>query len=547
MSLAERSLENTANTTARVLIGIAVGLGILLLALALYGRIMGYDLRRDEFMFVPPMALLGQYDLYGDLFYNHVPYSAWLLRGVHLLLPWMDLLATARLTIFLAWLGLLGGCFWLCLRISERLSVAIFGVASLLSAEVLLGQTGMAATNNLLPLPFAMMGLGLFVLCVAENRPAFRPLFIAGLMLSIAAGMKASAIAFVPPVAIAAFLLPRDMTLTERARYMALPVALGGLIGALPLIWLAVTQTDVFFAHILHYHSGPHVAYWQANAASEPGLALSLGGKALLAQSIWLTGATLLAGFALVLAMAAFARTESRGRHVWDSALHGVIVVLAAMISAAVLGFVPTPGFPQYYTAPLIGIPLLAALLYRGLNHDAAEFVARIFRIAAALMLLLALPRLAIGLNDLRHPQDLTPARLERGAEALAAAMAEAGTPEGPVATLSPLYPLEAGLPIYPEFAAGPFAYRVAPYTDPDLRQLYVMAGPADLDTLFAATPPAAILTGFDAPTEAALVAYARTAGYHPQPVQAISDRYGSGTLWLRPANDPSAPPPPNN
>ena len=51
-----------------------LGAVVFALLVALFGRIMGYDLRRDEFMFVPPAALLGEYALYQDLFYHHVPY-----------------------------------------------------------------------------------------------------------------------------------------------------------------------------------------------------------------------------------------------------------------------------------------------------------------------------------------------------------------------------------------------------------------------------------------------------------------------------------------
>ena len=95
---------------------------------------------------MPPAALLDQYALYEDLFYNHVPYSAWLFRALHLALPGLDLLASARLAIFLAWLLLLGGSAWVGWRLTRSGLVAALGPVSLISADVLLGQAGMAAT-----------------------------------------------------------------------------------------------------------------------------------------------------------------------------------------------------------------------------------------------------------------------------------------------------------------------------------------------------------------------------------------------------------------
>ena len=102
------------------------------------------------------------------------------------------------------------------------------------------------------------------------------------------------------------------------------------------------------------------------------------------------------------------------------------------------------------------------------------------------------------------------------------------------MATFSPLYPLEAGLRIYPEFSAGLFAYRVAPYTDPELRRNYVMAGAEDLPALFETNPPDAFLTGFDDTLEAPMIDYARNHGYVESDFDGIRDRYGKAVLWLR-------------
>lgn len=498
----------------------------------LYGRIMGYDLRRDEFMFVPPSALLGQYALYHDLFYNHVPYSAWIFRAMHLLLPWMGLLGAARLTVFLCWLLLLGGAGWIGWRLTRSALVAAVGPISLLTADVLLGQTGMAATNNLLPLPFVLLGLGLFAIAIAEHRQHFGQLLLAGILLSIAAGLKASAIAFIPAVAAGCFLIPRRLPFTDRLVHVALPVALGGLIGAAPLIWYAATQPDLFFAHILGYHAGPHVAYWQANAGTEPDLALSAPAKLQLAYSVWMVGATLLALF-----LALLARVLSRRREgdAWSAGVSDVATVVAlSVLTAAALAFVPTPGFPQYYAAPLIGPPILIALFCRAMPPERFAQIRPAIAVAIVLMAVYGGPRLMPGLNDLRDPRHLTTARLERGGDLLRDTLAKAGLDQaGPVATLSPLYPLAAGLPIYPELSAGPFAYRVAPYTTPDLRGHYAMVGARDLPALFDAVPPAAILTGFDPVLEGPFEDYARSHGFTLIEMPKISDRYGTARLWL--------------
>lgn len=526
MSVTDLPLQRSVSR--QTVTAILAGAALLLIGAALYGRIMGFDLRRDEFMFVPPAATLGDLSLYSEQFYNHVPYSAWAFRAFHLALPRLDLLTSARLTVFLGWLLLLGAAFWTGWHLTGSAVAGVFSAATFLGSETLLAQAGMAATNNLLPLPFILIGLALFAAGHVSGRSPFGSYFLAGLSLSVAAGMKASAIAVIPAIAVACFLLPRAATLPECARLTALPVALGGLLGALPLFWLALTE-PTFFDHLLRYHSGPHIAFWQANAASEPGLAMDLPAKLQLAQTVWLSGGAILALF--VAAMAWVAGPAGSG----DSAraAQAAWAVGAATLTAAALAFVPTPAFPQYFIPPLAGLPVLAALAMRRLSPSARRIALRALPAAIILMLAVALPRLATGLAELRHPERLTPARLGDGAAALARLIAPNGAASGPVATLSPLYPLQAGLPVYPEFAAGPFAWRVADHVTPELRASYVMAGPQDLPQLFAHRPPAAILTGFEPMLEAPLEAWARAHGYQPRPIPEITDRYGTGILWL--------------
>ena len=57
---------------------IAAALTVTVLLAAILGRILSHGLRRDEMLYVPPAALLPDLALYRDVFYNHVPNSAWL-------------------------------------------------------------------------------------------------------------------------------------------------------------------------------------------------------------------------------------------------------------------------------------------------------------------------------------------------------------------------------------------------------------------------------------------------------------------------------------
>ena len=111
--------------------------------------------------------------------------------------------------------------------------------------------------------------------------------------------------------------------------------------------------------------------------------------------------------------------------------------------------------------------------------------------------------------------------------QALEAAGADAA---GKVATLSPLYAIEANLPIYPQLATGPFLFRVSDLLTAEQRQRFVAVSPQTLSDLLDADPPAAILVGFEGDLDATLRAYALDHDYRRQDNMA-----GGAELYVRP------------
>ncbi|WP_224826189.1 hypothetical protein [Cognatishimia sp. MH4019] len=504
------------------------GIGLLLLLAALFGRIMDFGIRRDEMLFVAPAVLLESQSLYADFFYNHVPYSAWLFRASALVFGDIGVLFSARLAVFGAWLLLLGTSYWSVARLSGSPLLGLVAVVALITSETLLGQAGMAASNNLLPLAFSILAVALFVTEVVDERTRFAPLCVAGLSLSIAIGMKVSAVAIMPPLLVASLLLPREMTFGARLKNVLFPALIGALIGAVPLFIVLMQAPELFMAHVVGFHTGPHVAYWDAFRHTEPNLAMGVQGKVLLAYGGWLSGSVLLmALLTLAAGWAAVLRPAMR------LPVGAAMTVLAILAASMIMSFVPTPGFPQYYAAPIVFVPLLTALLVRPLARAEVAFLTPIFAASIMLMLVLAMPRLAPGLATLASPERTQVAQIAKGGAGIAAALDKAGV-EGPVATFLPLYPLEAGLDVYPELATGQFAYRIDAFLTPELAAQYVVAGPDAMIARFAQTPPAAFLLGYEPALEGPFQDWAIANGYKQVDVAGLSNRYGEGVLLVR-------------
>nr|WP_310524346.1 hypothetical protein [Polymorphobacter sp.] len=508
---------------------IAARIAAVLLALAtlgLFARIMAYPLRHDEQMYLPVGALLSDGALYQDYGFNNLPNLPLLLHLVFTGSGTEHYLLTGRLVIFAGWLLAALAMALIVHRATGSGTAVVLAVLALFTSPPLLGPAGMTVTNNFLPIPFALLGTHFFIAGLDRPHPHRAALVISGLCLAVAAGFKANYIFLAPPFAIAALLLPRHLPVAHRLTTVILPLTLGAIVGALPLLILAAPDPDAFIAHVLNYHRGPHMAYWQANPSVDGPKIMSLGGKVQLAESIWFGGATLL--ILLSCACLAFAGGLRRdaAKPLWP-----VLLVAALTLGAALVSFVPTPAFPQYYVAPIPFGIALTALLYGRLDPHRRAAAAPFLQAAAALMLLLGAPRLLADLPQLARPSHWAGNQAHAAGHDIAAAM----NAVGPLATLAPLYALEAGQKIYPELAAGPLVYRVGDLIPQHDRRYYRMVSPTTIGALLAANPPAAILIGYEGDLDTPLKAFAVAHGYRPVTFPSLHTRNGDGILYVRP------------
>lgn len=522
---------HAAGMRRRLLAISVLGLTMLLV----WGRVLGYEIRRDELMFVPPAVLLHEHSLYRDFFFNHVPYSAWIFRGAERLFGDLGLLFSARLAVCAAWLVLVAAVGLTVLRLSGSGGLALICALSLMTTEGLLNQTGMAATNNLLPLAFSSVGAGLFLVATVAGPPKPAPLLLAGFCMAVAAATKISAVVLVPPLLAGAFLMPAGMPLRLRMSRVVLPLTVGGLIGGAPALAVFAADPARVFAHVVGFHTGPHVAWWAQNGATEPGVAMGLGGKIQIAHALWLGSSSLVLFVVLLFLMLIGSREQGRPGSQTVTERRALAVVAAAIAATAAMAFVPSPGFPQYYAPPLALLPFLPALAMRRLGPAYREQAAPVLLAAGLAMAVIGAPRLLPAAMTWIDLGSSTPAASAEAGSEIRERLEAEGLASGRVATLMPIYPLESGLDVYPEFATGPFAYRIAGVTGPDLAEYFVMAGPEDLAELFAADPPAAILTGFSPELEGPFLQWAQAHGYERAEALGISNRYGSATLHLAP------------
>ncbi|HUD93628.1 hypothetical protein [Sphingobium sp.] len=482
--------------------------------LALFGRIMTYPLQHDEQFYVSAGVLLDRYSLYPDLGFSHLPNIALLFSGAFKLLGDGHYLMIGRLIVFASWIATIAALMLIARDYARSWLIGGLMVGFLVLNPMFLNASGMAATNNFPPVPFALFGLYLFLRAADAEQPSSMLALASGFLLAVAAGFKANYALLIMPVGLAALLAPPSMPLPERLRRIALPMLVGGVVGGLPTILYALSDFKGFVVHVVDFQRGPQLGYWAAHADPADPKVIGMAEKLLLAHRLWLSGVTMLM-IVTLLAFGAIAITRRTAFLRWPVMLVAAIAALGAM-----LAFVPTPSFPQYFTPALPFLAVLVGLLFGTFDQEGRKLAQPLIAAVLLLTAVTGAPLLLPSLAGLAKPAGWTGLRVARDGAAIAAVVRESRSAGRPVATLSPLHALEGGLSIYPHFALGPFVYRAAPWVREDQRRYFTYFVTADtIPALLTNQPPAAIMTGVEGQSDEALDRFARAQGYRAIPM----------------------------
>ncbi|MFB0612645.1 phospholipid carrier-dependent glycosyltransferase [Aurantiacibacter poecillastricola] len=505
------------------------------LGAALFARLMAYPLRHDEHFYLVAGYLAEQAHLYEEVHFTHLPNFPLLLSTIFDMFGVERFLFAGRLLIAALW-GLGVYALYATARLAGGSRLFAAFIASLLMLDPLLLRTaGMLVTNNFAPVPFALLGLYLFLRGTTGKAASPLACFAGGVCLSFAIGLKANYVVLVPPIAVAALLVPPGLALQERLLRVTLPLVAGAVLAGLPSFYFFAQDPANFLAHVVNFHGDAHVDYWTANGRIEGPVAMSLREKAIVAQQVWLSGTTMLILLlAIILGISRLIEARPRDeaetvKPTWPLFMLGALVVGAALIS-----FVPTPAFPQYYAPPIAFGLIFSAWAY-GCITQASRITLR--PLMATVMLMASFASLPLLLPELRYlprPSTWTGNMVHEAAQDMAVQMAQSGN-EGRLLTLAPAYGAEARRDGYRQMLLGPFIYRAVEYVDaPDRAFFDDVATPRSIGAILERDPPAAILIGTEDHLDGVLEEWARAHDYRPTSVKLGDRRKDEGILYLR-------------
>lgn len=481
---------------------------------------MTKGLNHDEHQHVAAGALVAREGLipYRDFPYFHTPYLPFAYAAIFRTSD--HLLTGARLLSILsasAILGMIGSLAYLLFYRNGKVFASLTCVAVVLLGltTALFTDTSGRAWNHE---PSLLLVLFAFAVHVAGMRTGRYVWFvISGVILGLAIGTRITYAPLMAPFGLAALLLPqpRDWKWTRMFSFGGgLFLGLAGLVGLFVAFPEQATFDNFGFAKA-------NIVY-RFSTGEPRTMTLPTKLRFFFKEIVRTDTALFIAG--LLPLLVAFLVNRRSGR----SVPFQLAFLLLLLPFLAIGAFAPSPAFDQYF------YPLVPILLFIGLYSlawiPAQNVWFRRVLICGVFAVFLSLAKGARAFHDY---DDYFVKRKWEGTRLHARAQEiRHHVTNGKILTFAPVYPLEAGLSIYPALSTGPFAWRVAPYVDAAKAKRIGIVGASTLDEMLAAVSPAGVLVGFEKKEEKWFKAYGERTGAR---LKALEDDH---ELWV-PARKP--------
>jgi hypothetical protein len=504
---------------------------ILLLSLGVFAKIMTYFDHNEHMYIIASVFVRQGKDLYKDFAYVQMP-NLPLLYGYYFRI--FDIsslyLFWGKLFSFLFFGVAAAAIFGLSLHISKQMFFSVSILLLFLLNETVL-RAAQEVSNYIAPLSLSLLGFYLFI--ISYQRTKFGPLgmFLAGLFIALAAGTRLLYVVIIPPFAIAVLFFPRSISFSKRFVMLFLPFFGGLMIGLFPVVYYLSEDPQLFLFNNLEYHTinteYRHLTKYSHN--------MSISDKLSFARQVFFKADNLVLILSIFFILSHLELKSLNRSQVGGVTLSLALTLFLVPISTLAILY-PTPIFEQYFAMPVSFLFVFIISLYTLVIQTEKKF-------RNVLVIFIAVSALYTGSSMLKATYRLTNAENWTGFSVSTTAKyihdSLGGLKNGKVATLAPAFVIEANLPIYEEFATGPFLYRVSDLLTPDQQKNVTGISPDRVEKLFENEAPAAILVGFEEaygsksidgePLESSLIKYAERHNYK----LLEDDRLGNGRLYI--------------
>ncbi|HVV39385.1 MAG TPA: hypothetical protein VHD31_03660 [Candidatus Paceibacterota bacterium] len=464
---------------------------------------LGFPFDHNEHMYLTAGRLLAEYPLYTAVGYVQMPLLPWIYS---ILFPVGHLLGAPALLVarLVTAAAFLGTVFFAVRIVYIWVPAAWFAYAigCLVLFDKILQFAAREADADMLALLCWAAALYLWSRAIREHKGSLY-FFSIGSLITGAALLR---LFYMPLIllAIAApfFLLSEGEGLPVALR-RALWIVGGMVVSATPFLLLYGPHVPVVWDMVFSYH--------QLNAADQSAIS-GLSQKLALAYAAFSSPATW-TGVLLVIVALWLGKASDLAFGLSLRARFGLFVLVLGGLEC-VLAFAPTPVWSTYFAPFLLFSVLGGAVLLPQAEERYASLMQAFCVGLIVINLPFALQQVVRGAYAWVHPSSLPFIAISTDAKRIDDHFA-AGTS---FATLTPGFLIDTDIRLLPQFASGPFLYRVGDTWSPQERTMLGIATPSSLNTLFAIQKPDAIMVGCEGELDASLEQYALTNSYQRIP-----------------------------
>ena len=495
-----------------------MGVALLVCVITTFFESMTFYDHDEEMYLSAARQIMDGRSVYRDFAFCQTPYMPLLFAAAFKIAGISHYLLVGKLINFLLWL-VSAALFYASAR---RFSKDAFLAGCLLVLYVMnfyVIRISIVTTNYILPLTFSMLGSYLLLTPPAGGWKGRLQSLGAGLCMAAAAGAKLLYLPLLMPLGVAAYFHTRVPTgQGQRGFWRLWPLVAGVTIGLLPLCFYFFRDPTGF----VFFNVGTHVTNLEWRKQTGQLQTLDLASKL-----PWVLGLLKDYHFFIPLLWLSFLLLGARRRLAAFTRDFRIVFFALCTGIAFTVACYPSPLWPTYFAIPIPYWLLLLAALHAGFHRSMRTINRRLALAAALTMLVLTLPEKIQKLSMVLHRSSQTwPGFvLHRDGREIRMLLEKSGL-QGKVATLSPLTPLEADLPVYPQL--GFVYYRIGDFCSAEQRARYHFVCSQDIGLLLEADPPAAILTGIERDLDGALIRFAELHHYKKMTGLLV------GTLYLR-------------
>ncbi len=466
-------------------------LGLLVLSLVITADSMTKPISHDEQMYCTGAALLAQGKMiYKDFSYvTHLPYHPAVCAAIFKIFNTTHYLLACRLfSVACDILTIIVIAFTYCL-VLKCLPVAAkllgLAAAAVYVFNPVVDYANGFAWNHDMVLLCVALAFALFISTDFKQKSKYRRVAVIGALLALASWTRMTT-ALVYVVFLLA-LLSRPADSLKQRWQTVLPFLIASVIVSIWPLYIIALAPKAFMLNIFVIPA--FNGEWQQQVARSPGVSEVLFDC--LARPAYLGLFLIAAYFCITLALLRRKITKT------DKA-NALLSVLLAVVFFVII-FIPPVTFQQYFAMPALFIIISFAypLLYLGRLLKTGKTKIH-FQIASIVIAVCTI--MTVGLNlpvlqrvpKLFKPQSWPPVLLHSISEDIAQRVKEPKR----ILTLAPLYALEGGCEIYPQFSAGSFVYRIADLMTQESLSTVTGAGFKDIKALVEDCPPSAVIIG---------------------------------------------------